>query len=73
MNPTVPQADIDRVYNRDPDTAEAEYGAQFPRNVVAFIAREVVEAAGRGATNSAAGRCRHLCGPERKAIAAMSK
>jgi hypothetical protein len=45
MNPTVPQSFIDAEYERDPDVAAAEYGAEFRRDVVAFVAREVVDAA----------------------------
>jgi hypothetical protein len=45
MNPTVPEAFIAAQYERDPDNAAAEYGAEFRRDIVAFIAREVVEAA----------------------------
>jgi hypothetical protein len=45
MNPTVSESFIAAQYERDPDSALAEYGAEFRRDVVAFIAREVVEAA----------------------------
>jgi hypothetical protein len=45
MNPTVSQCLIDAQYERDPQSAAAEYGAEFRTDVAAFIAREVVEAA----------------------------
>jgi hypothetical protein len=45
MNPTVPQRVIDAAYERDPAHAEAEYGAQFRSDIMAFVDREVVMAA----------------------------
>jgi hypothetical protein len=45
MNPSVPQATIDAAYERDPASAEAEYGAQFRSDIETYINREVVEAA----------------------------
>ncbi len=45
MNPTIPQALIDRAYDRDPLSAAAEYGAEFRSDIAAFIAREVIDAA----------------------------
>lgn len=44
MNPTVPQAFIDRMTERDPASAAAEYGAEFRSDIEAFVSREVVEA-----------------------------
>lgn len=43
MNPSLPQRVIDQAYNRDPEAAKAEYGAQFRSDLEAFIAREVIE------------------------------
>lgn len=44
MNPMVPQRLIDEAYERDPSSAEAEYGAQFRTDVESFVSREAVEA-----------------------------
>jgi hypothetical protein len=44
MNPTVPQADIDREFEKDPASAAAEYGAQFRTDVESFIGIEAVRA-----------------------------
>jgi hypothetical protein len=44
MNPTVPQALIDRAVERDPASAAAEYGAVFRTDVEGFVSREAVEA-----------------------------
>jgi len=44
MNPTVPQSVIDRAYERDAISAAAEYGAEFRRDIEAFISPEAVEA-----------------------------
>jgi hypothetical protein len=44
MNPTVPQALIDRAMERDPASAAAEYGAEFRTDVEGFVSREAVEA-----------------------------
>jgi hypothetical protein len=43
MNPSVPQEFIDEEYERDPISANAEYGAQFRSDVDAFVRAEVVE------------------------------
>jgi len=43
MNPALPQRVIDQAYDRDPESAKAEYGAQFRSDLEAFIDREVVE------------------------------
>jgi hypothetical protein len=45
MNPSVPQKVIDAAMEEDEAAALAEYGAQFRRDVEAFVSREVVEAA----------------------------
>ena len=47
MNPSLPQRVIDQAYERDPESAKAEYGAQFRSDLEAFIAREVVESVTR--------------------------
>jgi len=44
MNPLVPQTIIDHAYADDEAVARAEYGAEFRRDLEAFIAREVVDA-----------------------------
>ena len=44
LNPTVPQAVIDRAYADDEFVASAEYGAQFRRDVESVISAEVLEA-----------------------------
>lgn len=43
MNPRVPQATIDAAYERDPITANAEYGAEFRSDLEAFVSTEVIE------------------------------
>ncbi len=45
MHPSLPQAFIDAEYERDPEGAEAEYGAQFRSDLADFVQREMVEAA----------------------------
>src|SRR5262249_26076894 len=45
MNPSAPQDFIDQEYERDPASAEAEYGAEFRSDIESYLAREVVEAA----------------------------
>jgi len=47
MNPALPQRVIDQAYDRDPESAKAEYGAQFRSDLEAFINRELVEAVTR--------------------------
>ncbi len=44
LNPTVPQAVIDRAYADDPATAAAEYGAEFRRDIESFIGPDVLDA-----------------------------
>jgi len=45
MNPTVPQRVIDDAVERDPQSAAAEYVAEFRTDVETFVSRNVVEAA----------------------------
>lgn len=45
LNPTLPQAVVDRALERDPASAAAEYLAQFRTDLEAFVTREIVEAA----------------------------
>ncbi len=47
MNPSVPQSFIDTAYERDPVSAAAEYGAEFRRDIEAFLAIEAIEACTR--------------------------
>jgi hypothetical protein len=44
MNPSFPQATIDAAFQADPALAEAEYGAEFRKNLEAYVSREVIEA-----------------------------
>lgn len=44
MNPTISPALVERAYAADPIAAAAEYGAQFRRDIEAFLSREAVEA-----------------------------
>ncbi|MHB1011951.1 MAG: hypothetical protein ACYC37_03480 [Desulfobacteria bacterium] len=44
MNPAVPRSVIDKAYEEDDAAAAAEYGAEFRRDLEAFVSREVVEA-----------------------------
>lgn len=44
MNPTIDPEIIAEAYADDPESAAAEYGAEFRSDVAAFVAREVVEA-----------------------------
>ena len=43
MNPTVPQAVIDRAYAEDSAVASAEFGAQFRRDIEGFVSREAID------------------------------
>jgi hypothetical protein len=47
MNPSLPQRVIDQAYDRDPESAKAEYDAQFRSDLEAFIAREFLESVTR--------------------------
>jgi len=44
MNPSVPEDVIARAYADDSASASAEYGAQFRRDIEAFVSREAIEA-----------------------------
>jgi hypothetical protein len=44
MNPTVPQDFVDAEFERDPASANAEYGAEFRSDVAAFVDLAVLEA-----------------------------
>lgn len=44
MNPTIRQSIIDRAMERDQASASAEYGAEFRRDIEAFVSLEAVEA-----------------------------
>jgi hypothetical protein len=44
MNPSASREEIDAAYERDEAPASAEFGAEFRKDVEAFISREVVEA-----------------------------
>ena len=44
MNPGFPQRTIEREYEKDPESAKAEYGAEFRDDLVDFISREAIEA-----------------------------
>jgi len=44
MNPTFPQATIDAAYERDPQAAAADYGAEFRSDLESFITREALQA-----------------------------
>jgi hypothetical protein len=45
MHPSLPQRVLDEAYERDPQAAAAEYGAQFRTDIADFVDRAVVEAA----------------------------
>jgi Terminase large subunit, T4likevirus-type, N-terminal len=44
MNPTVPQSYIDSEYEKDPISAESEFGGIFRTDIESFVSREAVEA-----------------------------
>ncbi len=44
MNPSVPQSEIDRAYEDDPQRAAAEFGAEFRSDVEAFLTLEALDA-----------------------------
>ena len=44
MNPSLPQTVVDRAMERDQASAEAEYGAQFRRDIESFVNIEAVKA-----------------------------
>lgn len=43
MNPSVPRRVIDQATERDPESAKAEYGAEFRSDIEAYISREAIE------------------------------
>jgi hypothetical protein len=43
LNPSLRQSVVDRAYEEDPDSAAAEYGAEFREPQTAYITREIVE------------------------------
>lgn len=43
-NPTVPQSDVDQALEDDPESARAEYMADFRSDVAAFLDRDMIEA-----------------------------
>lgn len=45
MHSSVPQSDIDEEYERDPESAAAEFGAQFRNDISGFLDRELIELA----------------------------
>jgi hypothetical protein len=45
MNPTVPERVIAAAYERDPQAAAAEFGAEFRSDIASFVSREVIDAA----------------------------
>lgn len=42
MNPELPQSVVDREFERDPESAKAEYQAQFRSDLESFLSRETV-------------------------------
>jgi hypothetical protein len=44
MNPSLAQSVVDRAYEADPDSASAEYGAEFRSDLEVFITRDSIEA-----------------------------
>ena len=44
MNPSLPQSVIDEAYERDPESASAEYGAAFRSDIENFVSRETIDA-----------------------------
>jgi hypothetical protein len=44
MNPSLPESVVDRAFERDPASAQAEYGAQFRTDIESFVSLEVVRA-----------------------------
>ncbi len=45
MNPSVPDKVIDEAYAADPESASAEYAAQFRRDIESFVSAEAIDAA----------------------------
>jgi len=44
MNPSLRQSVVDRAFEDDPESARAEYGAEFRSDIEQFVSRETVEA-----------------------------
>jgi hypothetical protein len=44
MNPSIAESVVAQAYERDPDRARAEFGAQFRDDISTFVKREIVEA-----------------------------
>lgn len=44
MNPTIPESFINREYEKDPESAKAEFGGEFRTDVEAFVSIEVLRA-----------------------------
>ncbi len=44
FNPTLPQSVVDRAYERDPASADAEFGGNFRRDISGFVLPEAVHA-----------------------------
>ncbi|MEQ6886460.1 hypothetical protein [Salicola sp. Rm-C-2C1-2] len=47
MNPGLPERVVSEAYERDPESAKAEYGGEFRTDVESFVTREVLEACTR--------------------------
>src|SRR5262249_3478869 len=67
MNPTVPQAVIDRALADDPGHGKAEWLAQFRSDIEAFISREAVQAVVSPGTRERAHRL-PICGTSASSI-----
>ena len=52
MNPSLPQTVVDRAMERDQASAEAEYGAQFRRDIECFVNIEAVKACVQASVSS---------------------
>ena len=44
FNPTLPQSVVDRAYERDPTSADAEYGGNFRSDIAGFVLPETIRA-----------------------------
>lgn len=44
LNPAFSQKEIERAYREDPESASAEYGAEFRKDIAGFVTRDVIEA-----------------------------
>jgi hypothetical protein len=45
FNPSLPQATVDRAFERDPAAASAEYGGLFRSDLESFVSKELIEGA----------------------------